>query len=84
MIVARIAGANVNFGAPKNWDDARDGPCRSLPVRVVDGSYQSAWEPTPDELLMLNAGGFVVLSVVGGQPPVCLSVEMPDQEERPV
>lgn len=77
MIVARIAGATATLGAPQQWDAERDGNCRSLPIRVVDGCCQSAWEPTPEELLMLNAGGLVVLSIVGGQPPVMLSVEMP-------
>jgi hypothetical protein len=57
MIVARIAGATTTLGAPKGWDTERDGNCRSLPIRVIDGCYQSAWEPTPEELLMLNAGG---------------------------
>ena len=77
MIVARIAGATATLGAPKEWDAERGGNCRSLPVRVIDNVWQSAWEPTPEELLMLNAGGFVVLSVPGGQPPVMLTVEMP-------
>lgn len=77
MIVARIAGATATLGAPTGWDAERDGNCRSLPVRVADNVWQSAWEPTPDELLMLNAGGLVVLSVPGGQPPVVLTVEMP-------
>lgn len=80
MLVARIAGAHVDLGAPSGWDKGRDGPCRSLPIRVVEGVCQSAWEPTPDELAMLVAGGLVVLSVAGAQPPVMLSVEMPAGE----
>ena len=36
---------------------------------------QSAWEPTPRELAILNAGGSVILSIIGGQPPVMLGAE---------
>lgn len=76
MIPKRISGANLNLGAPKGWEPEKDGNCIHLAVRLVDGNiYQSAWEPSPDELAALNAGGSIVLSVVGGQPPVMLSVE---------
>lgn len=79
MIVARIRGATAVLGTPKEWDKDRHGNCTSFPVRIADGVCQSAWEPTPEELRMLNAGGFVVLSVVGGRlPPVMLTVEMPE------
>lgn len=76
MIAKRISGANLYLGAPKDWDEEKDGSCHGLAVRrVEDNVFQSAWEPTPAELAALNAGGLVVLSVVGGQPPVMLSVE---------
>lgn len=78
MIAKRIADANLDLGAPKGWDAEKDGSCHALAVRKVeDNVYQSAWEPTPTELAALNAGALVVLSVVGGQPPVMLSVEAP-------
>lgn len=76
MIPKRISGATLYMGAPKGWQPEKDGNCVHLAVRVVEGNiFQSAWEPTPEELAMLNAGGSMVLSVVGGQPPVMLSVE---------
>lgn len=76
MISKRIVGANLYLGAPKDWDAEKDGNCHGLAVRrVEDNVYQSSWEPTPEELAMLNAGGTVILSVVGGQPPVMLTVE---------
>ena len=76
MIPMRIANATHHMGAPKGWEPEKDGNCCHLAVRVVDGNiYQSAWEPTPAELAALNAGGSIVLSIVGGQPPVMLSVE---------
>lgn len=75
MIARRIAGATEKLLAPRNWDHERYGKCLDLWVRVEDGLCSSAWEPTPDELARLNAGGSVVLTIVGGQPPVALSVE---------
>ncbi len=77
MIPKRIADATHFLGAPKNWRPEANGQCSHLAVRVVeDNVWQSAWEPTPRELELLNAGGAVVLSIVGGQPPVALSVEL--------
>ena len=80
MEVARIKGATHDFGKPKDWVEERDGLCGSLPVRVEPHGAEllackSAWRPTAQELEMLNAGGFVILSCVGGQPPVMLTVE---------
>lgn len=77
MLARRIKGANVLMAPPPNWDETRDGACIRLWVRYDYDTHvvQSAWEPTPDELRCLNAGGSVILSVVGGQPPVMLYVE---------
>ncbi len=76
MIAKRISGTTHYLGAPKGWHPDKDGECRHLAVRVVEENvWQSAWEPTPAELAALNAGGSIVLSIVGGQPPVALSVE---------
>jgi hypothetical protein len=75
MIPKRIDGGRM-LRAPKDWNADRDGPCSQLAVRVVDGNVcESLWEPTPAELAALNAGGSVLLRVVGGQPPVMLLVE---------
>lgn len=76
MIPMHIAGATHYLGSPKGWEPEKDGSCCHLAVRVVDGNvWESAWEPTPAELAALNAGGSVLLRVVGGQPPVMLLVE---------
>lgn len=82
MIPRRIPGTTHVLGAPAGWDEQRDGTCGTLPIRLVDGMCLSAWEPTPDELAILNAGGSVILQVVGGQPPVMLWAE-PIQEPLP-
>lgn len=79
MIPRRIPKATHALGAPAEWDDAT-GACLTLHVRQMMSAngpiWESAWEPTPDELAALNAGASVVLRVVsGGQPPVALYVE---------
>jgi hypothetical protein len=88
MLKKVIAGWNAAPGAPKNWNPERDGDCGALPIRVrtrTDGmviSCESAWEPTPRELEMLNAGGQVILHVAGWQVPVALYVEPLPEDAR--
>lgn len=88
MIINRIEGANLDLGAPKNWDPEKDGPCYSLPVRTfaIPADEQgerfkmvmrSSWQPTPTELDALIAGAPIYLDVhamVDGHPPVALTV----------
>lgn len=75
MIPKRIRNATHYLSAPREWECEKDGDCAHLAVRVVGDVWESAWEPTPGELEMLNNGGSVVLCVKGGQPPVLLCVE---------
>ena len=75
MMPRRIAGATHRLEPPKGWGDTCERSCAALSIRVDGDVYLSAWEPTPDEIAMLVAGGSVVLRVLGGQPPVVLSVE---------
>jgi hypothetical protein len=56
--------------APRGQEDE----VRDLLVLVADNYCISRWEPTPDELAALNAGGSVELWVMGRQPPVSLAV----------
>ena len=87
-----IRGWNSAPGAPAGCDPDRDGDCGALPIRVfppkalvVRGvpvqTCESAWEPTPAELAMLNAGGHVVLRICGWQVPVALYVEPAPADE---
>lgn len=76
MEVATIKGATHNPGAPRNWTEA-NGPCGTLPIiyrKDAHGNPESvsAWKPTPEELKTLNEGGFIILSVIGWQVPVCM------------
>lgn len=76
MIIRRIKNSTHTFSSPKNWNEEQFGKCLSLSIRrTEDGFYESAWEPNPEELRILNNGGSIILSVFGGQPPVMLSVE---------
>lgn len=81
MIPRRILGATTAFRAPEGWDDGEHGKCATLHARVDGGVISTAWEPTPDELALLVAGGSVILSIFGLQPPVALSVVPPCPEE---
>jgi hypothetical protein len=69
MIPRRITGATHLMLAPKDWNADEHGKCLDLAIRMVGGVCESAWEPTPAELAALNAGGSIILRVVGGQPP---------------
>jgi hypothetical protein len=75
MIPGRIQGATNMFGAPPDWDEARDGLCGVLPVLVEQTaagglSFSSAWLPTPEELAALNTGGSVLLKIYAPFHPV--------------
>lgn len=70
MIPLRIAGSNCVL-KPAPGDE---GSVRDLHVVIQDGCCVSRWEPTPDELVKLNAGGSVELWVSGRQPPVWIGV----------
>lgn len=53
-----------------------------LPIRdeTVNGVnvMHSVWEPTPDELVSLMAGGKIIVSVIGFNPqPIMLTVGPP-------
>lgn len=67
MVPLNIAGSDVVL---RGGRDA----VRYLFARQVDNCLVTRWEPTPDELKMLNEGGSVELWVWGtrSHPPVML------------
>ncbi|MDR7101485.1 hypothetical protein J2X37_000635 [Croceicoccus sp. BE223] len=80
MIPKRHPKTTRYLGAPKGWNAETDGPCGHLSICDDRGMMLSRWEPTPDELAVLNAGGAVELAVVGhAHPPVSLIVVRCDQ-----
>src|ERR1700733_13287433 len=75
----------ITYKAPQNWDQAVDGPCGDLEVRVqTHGGNDlpelvSTWKPDANELAMLNEGGVIELFIIttGRQPPVGMCVVAP-------
>ncbi len=83
MIAVKIKGANKAYGAPAEWNPAKDGDCGVLQVRVENRGRHpvmlSCWKPSSAELEALQRGGSVVLGVVGDEhPPVLLMVSEED------
>jgi hypothetical protein len=73
---------NGVLGAPAGWDQ-ESLPVGALPVTHLSQndapSIASFWRPDAVELAALNAGGAVMLTVVGrSQPPVLLQVTTPE------
>lgn len=85
MLIGRIPNATRNLGAPKNWDDKRDGLCGVLPIRdtVIEGNrfMVSAWLPTAEDLAALNAGAAVYLGINGVVHPVIFMEPGPVPED---
>lgn len=79
MEPANFEQANTNFGPPPGMSEGqvrtipgcraivKGGSCDGMPICVV------AWKPTPADLLRLQNGGVVYLSVYGGLPPHLLT-----------
>jgi hypothetical protein len=79
MIPTQIKNADYSFEAPRDWDAEAAGHCGNLFVRAskIAGMsvMTSAWLPTPEELAFLNAGGPLLVSIVGNiQPVISLTV----------
>ena len=86
MIPGRIQNATRYLGAPLGWKPAEQGPCGHLAIWDIDTSagpaMMSSWEPTPDELVRINAGAPIQLLIVGTvHPPVEVRVGYPPKEE---
>jgi hypothetical protein len=81
MKACMIEGMTRDLNKPRDWDEERDGPCGSLPIRdeVFGGRVSimfSEWKPSTEELALLNAGASVILGVCGTvHPPVSLGVK---------
>ncbi len=76
MIPYHFIGQSRVLEAPDGYDHQKNGECVGLPVRFERlGDYltsKSVWKPTPEQLAVLNEGGAIELTVIGGQPPVML------------
>lgn len=70
MLILTHPNTNRRHGAPKTWDEGRDGPCATLPTVSVGVIHTSYWQPEPHELDALLRGGSIVFSVIADQHPV--------------
>ena len=77
MIAARINGTTNVLTAPRGWNEERTAAATRWPYASRAPHSPAAWELTPAELETLKAGGSVVLTVFGGQPPVMLTAANP-------
>lgn len=86
MNIITIPGANLNLA--ETQDEFLTLPVRAGNVTVTisgDGevadvpAMTSGWVPTPEELDILNRGGYIELTVLGHQhPPIMLNVSERD------
>lgn len=74
MIVKMIDGATRLLGKAQGY--------LPLPIRdelvgdPAKNTMVSAWEPTPEELRLLNAGGHVYIRILGtSHPPIGVGVQ---------
>lgn len=76
MNPGKIAGANHDFGAPRDWNERLQGPCATLPVAKRVGQMgvelASAWYPSPEEIDAMRQGCPVILTILGSQHPVVM------------
>lgn len=78
---------NTLVTPPKSWDD-RGGQLRLPALHATQGKVSGItvmityWEPSPDDVAMLLAGGKLQLTCLGGQPACNVSVLPPNESER--
>lgn len=89
MISLRHPRTTRYLGAPPDWRPDEHGSCTHLSIADIDTTagpaMQSIFEPTPQELADLVAGGRIVLTVVGRiHPPIQLSTWLPPNAARSV
>lgn len=64
------------LGAPKDWDERKNGSCIGLPITDADGVMYSYWNPSWSERLLILVGRPVRLAVVGyTHPPVSVDAQ---------
>jgi hypothetical protein len=69
-----LEGATREFGRPEGWNELFMGPCNSLQVQDIDHKgapfMVTAWLPTREELMAINAGCPIMLGIGGTEHPV--------------
>jgi hypothetical protein len=76
MTPIRMPHTTRTLGAPKNWDEGKNGPCVGLPITDVDGVMLSYWKPTWTQRLLVLAGRPVRMAIWGSaHPPVWVDTQ---------
>lgn len=71
--------ANAKHGPPADLDESHVKTIPSFKAQIVGGAHDGtgmvvvAWQPTEEDLKVLNVGGLVYLSMMGGLCPHFLS-----------
>ena len=69
-IILKHPNANRDYGAPKDWNEERDGPCASLPAIHRPGCNMIHLAFTPEEIEALRNGGSFQLAIWQDVMPV--------------
>jgi hypothetical protein len=73
--VVKLGYTTRVLGAPYNWNEAKDGPCKGLPIAESNGMIHSYWQLSWKELLKLLFYREVRLTIFGkSHPPVALDL----------
>ena len=79
MLVCKHNGATP-IGAPPGWDEQLDGQMGvvyGVPARDLQSGHifvYTVYQPTPEDLEHLNAGGALRLGTMGGMPVINMAV----------
>ena len=85
MNPVRFAQCNVVMKAPPNMDKCYD--LHACQCHYPDGTPAviSAWRPTPEELVRLNLGEPIFLSLIGQtMPPAALIMDNPFETQKEI
>lgn len=69
---------NMNLGAPKGWDNEKDGECIGLPVHfdMENNIFTSHWLLSDEQRDKVAKGGLIKLQILGQRhPPVAIDID---------
>lgn len=72
MTPVHFEGVTSIYKSPPDWNSALHGPCVDLPVQRTAEFAISRWQPSYNDLLILNNGGAVEIALAGGQPAMAV------------
>lgn len=77
MIPQRFSESNIVMKAPPSMEN-----CRDVHAYAGHNQFITAWRPSPEELVKINLGEPIWLSVMSDRmPPVMVTANYPFQEQ---